>query len=323
MPGRTSRGAIQIRTPRASRKAARSFASSRLSELWLTKTWLIGPPLWRAGERYPHRSALGNSVSSLPARAEHFGDRDELLARAPLARPRRLRRLDPLPVAEGDDVDAARLEQSVEPGPALLSAAAGRVVGGDLLGDLIAVGAVGADRARRPPPRPADAIEPVADHAVAVGEPAAVRFIGHALDRRRLVADAAHHQPALDLIRLAGADRGLALVEPRLLDDQPLDLAVALDPHGLGEEVEQDGFAFAGRLELGELAQMGDRLALPRLEQRVVEHRREIVGLHLRHRILEVTELAQFLGGHRDLVRPAPAEHVDISDRRGAERAEG
>ena len=116
------------------------------------------------------------------------------------------------------------------PGRPCLAAAARAEIGGDLLGDLIAVGPVGADRAGRPAPRPADAIEAAADHAARIGEAAAILLIGHALDRRRLVADAGDDQPAVDRVGLAGADRGAALVEPGLLDDQPLDLALALEP---------------------------------------------------------------------------------------------
>ena len=80
-----------------------------------------------------------------------------------------------------------------------------RHCGGDLLGDLIAVGPVGADRPGRPAPRPADAVEPVGDPALVVGEFPAALVIGHAVDRRGLVADAADDQARRDLIGLAGA----------------------------------------------------------------------------------------------------------------------
>ena len=40
-------------------------------------------------------------------------------------------------------------------------------------------------------------------------------------------------------------------------------------------------------------------------------------------RIFEMAELAQLLGRHRDLVRAAPAEHMDVADRRIAEQREG
>src|SRR5690606_24035917 len=120
-----------------------------------------------------------------PARAQHVGDRDELLPRAAVARAPGLRRFDLLPVAEGHDVRAARLQQPVEPGASFLAAAAAAEIGRDPLGNLIAVRPVGADRAARPPPRPADAIEAVADRTLAVGEAAAIRFVGYALDGRR------------------------------------------------------------------------------------------------------------------------------------------
>src|SRR3712207_7779362 len=48
--------------------------------------------------------------------------------------PRRLGCLDLLPVAERDDVDAARVQQHIEPGAALLAAVAGAQLGADCLG---------------------------------------------------------------------------------------------------------------------------------------------------------------------------------------------
>ena len=50
-------------------------------------------------------------------RGDHLGDRGELLARAALARAAGLGGLDALPVAERDRLDAAGMEQGVEPGP--------------------------------------------------------------------------------------------------------------------------------------------------------------------------------------------------------------
>ena len=88
------------------------------------KTWpLMHVPICVApSRRYPQPSRLGNGLT--PTGAEHLLDRDELLARAAVAGARRFGRLDPLPVAEGDDVDAARVEQPVEPGPPFLAPAA-------------------------------------------------------------------------------------------------------------------------------------------------------------------------------------------------------
>ena len=64
-------------------------------------------------------------------------------------------------------------------------------------------------------------------------------------------------------------------------------------------------------------------LRWPGSSRGVVELRREIAEIDLRHRRLEMAELAELLGRHRDLVRPAPAEHVDGRGSRVAERAEG
>ena len=66
---------------------------------------------------------------------------------------------------------------------------------------------------------------------------------------------------------------------------------------------------------MGEVAQMGDRLAHPRLEQGVIGLLGEIGELDPRRRGFEMAELAKLLGGHGDLVGPAPAEHVDRPDR--------
>src|SRR3954466_626604 len=97
-----------------------------------------------------------------PQYAEHLGDGGELLAGAAFAGAGGLGGLDTLPVSEGHGVDAAGLEQEVEPAPAgAATVAPGRRGGGDAVGDLEAVGAVGADRAGRPAPRPADAPQPL------------------------------------------------------------------------------------------------------------------------------------------------------------------
>src|SRR6185295_12566766 len=95
-----------------------------------------------------------------------------------------------------------------------------------------------------------------------------------------------------NFVGLAGADGRAAFVEPGLLDDQPLDPALALDADRPGEEIEDDRLALAagqGR----ELAQMGDRLALARLEQGVVEQGRKIGEVDDRRRVLEMAELAE------------------------------
>src|SRR4030095_6269698 len=107
MPGRTSRGAIQIRDPRASRKAASSLASSRLSELWLTKTWpelalmdspsLLAPtypvirtsrnPSFQQGRSLVPIAAWNDRAAGLHAQTKREGVRRESAA---LRRPERL-----------------------------------------------------------------------------------------------------------------------------------------------------------------------------------------------------------------------------------------
>ena len=76
------------------------------------------------------------------------------------------------------------------------------------------------------------------------------------------------------------------------------------------------------RADGGETAQDRDRLALARLERVVGFERREVGDVDDGRRGFEMAELAQFLGSHRDLVRPATAENRDGADRRMVERVE-
>src|SRR3954467_15971661 len=88
-------------------------------------------PQWSGSRSGGRHGRCGYRIRTLaPSRAEHFLDRDELLARAALPGPGRLGRFDPLPVAEGDDVDVARGKQGVEPRPPPLAAAAAAESGG-------------------------------------------------------------------------------------------------------------------------------------------------------------------------------------------------
>src|SRR3546814_10974616 len=78
---------------------------------------------------------------------QQVGDGGEFFAGAALSRPGDFGRLDLLPVAEGDDVDAAAFEKRVEPGPPFLAAGLVAQIRLDPFGHLIAVGPVGANRA--------------------------------------------------------------------------------------------------------------------------------------------------------------------------------
>src|SRR5205085_8002010 len=148
---------------------------------------------------------------------------------------------------------------------ARLAAVAAAEGGGDLLGDLEAIGAVGADGTGRASAGPADAIEAVPDHAIAIGEAAAAMFVGDTLDGRALVADAAHHQPAGDFVALAGADGAEIVGEAGALDHEALDLSVTFDRDGHGEEVEIDHLLLVRR-DGGEFAKVHHRFAGARLE---------------------------------------------------------
>src|SRR3546814_10271300 len=78
------------------------------------------------------------------------------------------------------------------------------------------------------------------DAPLVVGEAAAAMFIGHAGDRRGLIADATDDQPGLYCIGLAGAAAAQIGIEFGLFDDHALDAAVPLDRHRHRNEVEVD-----------------------------------------------------------------------------------
>ena len=78
--------------------------------------------------------------------------------------------------------------------------------GGDLVGDFIAVGAVGADGPGRPAPGPADGVQAIGDPPPIVDELAAFEWnIG---DGRGRIADRGNDQRRRDRIGFAGAARG-------------------------------------------------------------------------------------------------------------------
>ena len=102
-------------------------------------------------------------------------------------------------------------------------------------------------------------------------------------------------------------------IEPRPFDDDALGAPVALYRDGHGKEVEVDRHRFGDRIRR-ELPQMRHRLAHAGFEQRVVALVGQIGGVDARAGAFEMAQLAQLLRCHRDLVRAAAAENVDVPD---------
>src|SRR5690349_16307263 len=107
-------------------------------------------------------AARRDVASGGPAGANHALDVDEFLARGAFAGGLVLGFLDLLPVSEGHHVEITFRRERIEAGAALLGRVTERAavqVLGDLVDHAEAVGAVGADGAGRPAPRPADRVE--------------------------------------------------------------------------------------------------------------------------------------------------------------------
>ena len=94
---------------------------------------------------------------------------DELFARGAGPGAGGLGFLDPAPIVIVGRHHPATCQQALETlGARTLAAAASGQRGGDLVGDLVAVRAVGADGAARPAPRPADGVKALGDAAAVI-----------------------------------------------------------------------------------------------------------------------------------------------------------
>src|SRR6478752_430567 len=253
---------------------------------------------------------MGVSVSasavSATERFEPLVDPDELLARAARAGPSGLRFLDLAPVLVIRGHDSASLEQLLEACRTGSIARASRgEAHGHLVGNFIAVGPVRSDRAGRTPPCPSDRKKPVSNAARLVDELAPLEW--DIVDRQGRIADGADDEGGRNLVGFASAPCGSAFIEDRALDDDPLNLSIALDGHRLGEEIEDDPLGLVW-LEVGEAAKQAYGLAQSRLQGLVGFNRWEVRQVDDWNRGFEMAELAQFLGSHGDLVRPAAAK---------------
>src|SRR5436305_12155119 len=124
--------------------------------------------------RLDRRGPVQAQAALAAERVEPMFGPNELLARRPGARPRDLGLLDLAPVVIVGRHDPAAGQQALQAlGPGPIAGAPGRKLGGDPVGDFIAVGPVGADGSGRPAPRPADGIETVGNAAGFIEEFAA------------------------------------------------------------------------------------------------------------------------------------------------------
>ena len=118
------------------------------------------------------------------------------------------------------------------------------------------------------------------------------------------------------VVPLAGPASGTIFIEHGPLDDDPLDLSLALDGNGPGEEVEHQPSRLGHvRRSRREFTKNGDRLAMPGLEAIVGLDRWEVGRVDDGGRFLQVTELPKLLRSHRDLVGPSPPKDRDRRDR--------
>src|SRR3546814_16387709 len=82
-----------------------------------------------------------------------------------------------------------------------------------LFSDHVAIGTVRSDRARRTPPGPADAVQAWQYATLVISKSPPAMLIRHALHGRRRVANATHHQAAIDAVAFACSPASHLLVK--------------------------------------------------------------------------------------------------------------
>ena len=158
-----------------------------------------------------------------------------------------------------------------------------------------------------------------------VGEAPAPLFIGHALDRRGAIADAADHQRGGDVIGFSGADAAVVRVQPRALHAHRLHPALARYFHRRGEEIEIDRNLLGRPVRLrndGIFAQQRHRFAHARLQLRIGGLLRQIGRVDARAGRFQPSQFTQLLGRHGNLMRAAAAQYGDAARVRLLQRGE-
>src|SRR3546814_15219395 len=93
----------------------------------------------------------------------------------------------------------------------------------DVCSSDLAIGTVRSDRARRTPPGPADAVQAWQYPTLVISKSPPAMLIRHALHGRRRVANATHHQAAIDAVAFACSTASQLLVQFNALDDAAFD----------------------------------------------------------------------------------------------------
>lgn len=152
------------------------------------------------------------------------------------------------PVAKGNHVNAAALQQDIEPRPALFAtwAKPNRKVLSDQLDNILPVGSVCSDGAGRPSPCPSDAVKTRQDAAFNIGKATTAMFVRYAFDGRRLIPDAADDHGAVHVISLVGANAAQLFVKPRALNANALNPAISLYGNGRSKKIKVDAYGFVG-----------------------------------------------------------------------------
>ena len=140
-------------------------------------------------------------------------------------------------------------------------------------------------------------------------------FIRHAVNGRRLIANAADDHGTIDGVTLTRANTAILVIQPHTLHANALHFAIALnrDRGSKKVEIDADGFIRAKRLWNGyEFAQMRNGLANAGFQQRIFADVWQIILIDARGCPLQMRKLAEFLGRHRNLVRATPAQDGDV-----------